>query len=156
MTEIRILTAGEASLLDRVAPDVFDGPLDRRWTSEFLRDPRHHLAVAIDDGLVVGMASAVHYVHPDKAPELWINEVGVAEAHQRRGLAKRLLQTLFERGRELGCIQAWVLADQSNTTAHLLYTSVGGQPPAEPCVMFEFPLGDAPATDAGPVTQGPA
>jgi hypothetical protein len=32
---------------------------------------------------VVGFASAVHYVHPDKAPELWINEVGVAEPGDR-------------------------------------------------------------------------
>lgn len=147
MAQIRILTAGEASALDRVAPDVFDAPPDARWTREFLGDPRHHLAVALDEGVVVGMASAVHYVHPDKAPELWIDEVGVAASHQRQGLAQRLLQALFARGRELGCVQAWVLADQSNAAARRLYASVGGQAAPEPCVMFEFPLADTPAAD---------
>ena len=143
MADIRILTPGDASVLDRVDPDVFDEPVDPRRASEFLGDPRHHLAVALDDGMVIGMASAVHYVHPDKSPELWINEVGVAAMHQRRGIARQLLQALFARGRTLGCVQAWVLADQSNTGARRLYASAGGHAAPEPCIMIEFPLADA-------------
>ena len=77
---IRILGVNDKAILNNVASDVFDQPVDSRWTTEFLEDPRHHLAVAIDDELVLGMASAVHYVHPDKAPELWINEIGVASS----------------------------------------------------------------------------
>ena len=138
--EVRILTQVDAALLEAVAPDVFDEPIDANWSAEFLADPRHHLAVAIDDGLVVGMASAVHYIHPDKPPELWINEVGVAETHRRRGVGRQLLQALFDRGRGLGCSEAWVLADQSNTTAHNLYQSVGGRASPEPAIMYEFPL----------------
>lgn len=77
--EVRILGKGDESVLANVAPDVFDDPLDARATPEFLSDPRHQLADAIDDGLVVGFASAMLYVHPDKPhPELWINEVGVS------------------------------------------------------------------------------
>ena len=138
--EVRILTQVDAGLLESVAPDVFDEPIDANWSAEFLADPRHHLAVAVEEGVVVGMASSVHYVHPDKPPELWINEVGVAETHRRRGLARRLLEALFERGRGLGCSEAWVLADQSNTTAHRLYENAGGRPSPEPAIMFEFPL----------------
>jgi len=70
-----------------VTAEVFDNPINAEWTREFLADPRHHIAVAIDDGLVVGFASGVHYIHPDKPAELWINEVGVAPAHRRRGSA---------------------------------------------------------------------
>src|SRR5262245_21824670 len=87
--ESRLLTAADSGedVLTRVAPDVFDDPLDSGATREFLRDPRHHLVVAIDEGVVVGFASAVDYVHPDKpSPELWINEVGVASSHQGRGI----------------------------------------------------------------------
>jgi GNAT superfamily N-acetyltransferase len=138
--EVRIFTQVDASLLDHVAPDVFDEPIDANWSAEFLADSRHHLAAAIEDGIIVGIASAVHYVHPDKPPELWINEVGVAETHRRRGIARQLLQALFERGRGLGCSQAWVLADQSNTVAHRLYESAGGEAAPEPAIMFEFPL----------------
>ena len=140
MIEIRILTQVDADLLEHVASDVFDEPIDANWSAEFLADSRHHLAAAIEDGVIVGIASAVHYVHPDKPPELWINEVGVAETHRRRGIARQLLQALFDRGRGLGCSQAWVLADQSNTVAHRLYQSAGGEAAPEPAIMFEFPL----------------
>jgi GNAT superfamily N-acetyltransferase len=101
---IRLLGPGDASLLDRVAPEVFDNPIDPRRTAEFLVDGRHHLAVAFDGDVVVGMASAVHHVHPDKPPELWIYEVGVAPPYRGQGVGRRLLQALFERGREPGCL----------------------------------------------------
>lgn len=54
---IRLLGPDDAGVLERVAEDVFDGPVDPRWTAEFLADARHELAVALDDGVVVGMAS---------------------------------------------------------------------------------------------------
>jgi GNAT superfamily N-acetyltransferase len=54
----------------------------------------------------------VHYVHPDKPAELWINEVGVAPSHQRQGVGQRLLGALFELGGSLGCREAWVLTEQ--------------------------------------------
>lgn len=80
MTTVRILGPTDATVLDDVADGVFDHPLRDELVQEFLDDPRHHLAVAVDEGCVVGMASAVHYIHPDKPAELWVNEVGVAES----------------------------------------------------------------------------
>ena len=61
---IRVLGSDDTAVLEQVAVDVFDNEVDPRWSTEFLADPRHHLAVALDDGQAVGMASAVHYVHP--------------------------------------------------------------------------------------------
>ncbi|HEX5634532.1 MAG TPA: GNAT family N-acetyltransferase [Gemmatimonadales bacterium] len=136
----RILGPGDAALLADVAVDVFDDVPVRRWTAEFLMDARHHLAVALQDGTIVGMASAVHYVHPDKPPELWINEVGVSPANQGAGIGRRLLETLFARARELGCVQAWVLTEPDNFAALRLYRAAGGTE-APPLVMYEFPLG---------------
>jgi ribosomal protein S18 acetylase RimI-like enzyme len=138
--EIRLLGPGDGAVLERVAPDVFDHPVDPRWNAQFLADPRHHLAVAVEGGVVVGMASAVHYVHPDKAPELWVNEVGVAATHRKRGIGKRLLAALFERGRELGCTAAWVLTEMENQEARALYAAAGGRETPERPVMFEFTL----------------
>jgi hypothetical protein len=83
---VRVLDRDEVAVLDAVAADVFDGPVDRRWAAEFLADPRHHMAVAVAGGVVVGMGSGVHYVHPDKPPELWVNEVGVAPPYQNRAV----------------------------------------------------------------------
>jgi ribosomal protein S18 acetylase RimI-like enzyme len=140
--DIRHLGPDDERALRRVAVGVFDHEVDPKLVSEFLRDPRHHLVVAIENGTVVGFASGVHYVHPDKPAELWINEVGVAPSHQRQGLGKRLLQALFARGRELGCREAWVLTSPANGPAVRLYESVGGVDMADPPVMFTFRLAD--------------
>lgn len=137
---IRILGPADAAVLDHVAADVFDNAIDPRWTAEFLADPRHHLAVAIADGVVVGMASGVHYVHPDKRPELWVNEVGVAPTHRNQGIGRRLLAALFECGRAVGCTQAWVGTEVSNAAARRLYQAVGGHEDAERFVLVSFEI----------------
>jgi len=139
---IQILGPDDGAVLDDVDPEVFDHPVDPRWAAEFLNDGRHHLAVAVVDGQVVGMASAVHYVHPDKPPELWINEVGVAPTQQNQGIGRRLLAALFARGRELGCGAAWVLTDESNAAARRLYAAAGGDETRE-IVMVSFSLDEA-------------
>jgi len=135
---IHMLGPGDAKLLDNVASNVFDNAIDQRWTAEFLADPRHHMAVAIDDGQVVGMASAVHYVHPDKPPELWINEVGVAPSRQRQGIGQQLIRALFVRGREVGCTEAWLGTEEGNAAARRLYAAVGGN--EQPMVYVTFEL----------------
>ena len=142
MTRIEILGPEDAATLSDVAEEVFDHPLRQELVAEFLADPRHHLAVAVEGERVVGFASAVHYVHPDKPPELWINEIGVAPDVQRKGLGKRLLRALFEVGRELGCKEAWVLTERTNRAAAQLYASLGGLEPQDETVMFSFRLAD--------------
>ena len=141
---IRVLGPADAPVLQHVAAEVFDYPVDARWSAEFFADPRHHLAVAIDDesGQVVGMASGVHYVHPDKPPELWVNEVGVAPTHQRRGVGRQTLAALLAHGRALGCREAWVLTSYDNTAARRMYAAVGGVEEREPALMITFALAD--------------
>jgi ribosomal protein S18 acetylase RimI-like enzyme len=136
--EIKILRAGDEAILTNVAPEVFDNPLDPRLVAEFLGDERHHLVVAVDQGQVIGFASAVHYVHPDKPPELWINEVGVAPSHRGRGVGKELMRALLHHGELLGCGEAWVLTDRSNHAAMRLYASTGGKEARHDQVMFTF------------------
>src|SRR5690348_11265901 len=126
--DVRILGPGDAAVLTRVAEEVFDYAVIPSITAEFLADPRHHLCVAIEDGVVVGMASAVHYVHPDKPTELWINEVAVAPSHHRRGIGKQILTRLLAHARALGAREAWVLTDVDNAAGNALYSSVGGRP----------------------------
>ena len=139
--EVRLLKRGDEPVLTRVAPDVFDDPIDAATTARFLSDPRHHLVVAIESGVVVGFASAVLYEHPDKThPELWINEVGVASSHHRRGIAREIMNVLLEAARGADCREAWVLTDRSNDAAVRLYESVGGHEEQGDHVMFNFTL----------------
>lgn len=138
---VRMLQPHEASVLARVADDLFDDALVPHATQEFLNDARHHLAIAQEHELVIGFASGVHYVHPDKPqPEFWINEVGVAPTHQGGGLGKELMRVLLEHARALGCSEAWVLTERSNTRALRLYAATGGVEAVQETVMFNFNL----------------
>jgi aminoglycoside 6'-N-acetyltransferase I len=130
---------GDEAVLTRVAAGVFDHNINAHRASEFLQNPNHHLAVAIEAGVVVGFASGVDYFHPDKDAELWINEVGVAPTHQRQGVGQRVLRALLERAKERGCKEAWVLTSRSNLAAMRLYASLGGREASEDSVMFTFP-----------------
>ena len=155
--EIRLLGPQDVGVLAHVAPDVFDDPIDVGRANEFLADPRHHLAVAVEDGLVVGFVSAIHYVHPDKpSPELWINEVGVAATHRRRGLGTRLLGAVFAVARGLGCAEAWVLTDRANTAAMRLYAAAGSTEAPTDHVMFSFRFGAEVAPNQPLRQTGPA
>jgi len=140
MIEIRLLREGEEAMLMGAVPDVFDNSVRPEFAREFLGDPRHHIAVALDGSVLVGFASAVHYVHPDKPAELWINEVAVAPTHRQRGLAKQIVTTLLDHGRTLGCKVAWVLTHTGNGAALALYASVGGTELSRDTVHVEFDL----------------
>lgn len=138
--DFRLLRKGDARLLERVAPDLFDHNINHTLTAEFLADPRHHLAIAYDPEaeLVVGFASAIDYIHPDKPAELWINEVGVSPAWQRQGIASRLLKTLFDFAEQRDITSIWVATEPDNEAANALYQSAGGN--AEPSVVYTFEL----------------
>jgi ribosomal protein S18 acetylase RimI-like enzyme len=126
LIDIRLLGPGDEALLATVADDVFDNPVDPALAAEFLADPRHHIAAALDGDRIVGFVSAVDYIHPDKPRELWINETGVAPAHQGQGIARRMFAAILDHGRALGCTSAWVLTDRTNAAANALYRAAGG------------------------------
>ena len=150
MVNIRILAADELSVLSNVAEDVFDFPVSSKLSREFLTDPRHHLAVAVtQEGCVVGMASGVHYVHPDKPPQMFINEVGVSQDYEGQGIGSRLMALLLQRAAELGCTEAWTATEPENHRAQALYERAGGKKDATPFVMYTFVIrGSSERSDA--------
>jgi aminoglycoside 6'-N-acetyltransferase I len=137
---VRLLGLADAALLAGADPELFDRPLQARWSAEFLGDPRHHIVVALVEDRVVGSATAVHHVHPDQAPTLYVVEVAVAHTQQRRGVAKAMLEALFAHGRTLGCTTAWVGTERDNTAARALYTGAGGTLDADAFVTYSFAL----------------
>jgi ribosomal protein S18 acetylase RimI-like enzyme len=145
--EIRVLGGGDAGVLSRVAEGLFDRAINPALTEEFLNDARHHKVVAIESDVVVGFVSAVHYVHPDKPAELWINEVAVAPGHRRREVGKRMLAAMLTMGEKLGCREAWVLTDRANLAAMKLYESAAGAATAREQMMYTSKRGVA-ACDA--------
>ena len=138
--DICLLGPSDVAVLDRLAPDVCDHDVQPDWCADFLADPRHHLVVARSDDVVVGMASAVDYMHPDKAPQLWINEVGVSPEYRRQGIGRRLVERLVELAKELGCTEAWVLTDADNAAANRLYAAAGAETPPAQSLMYTIPI----------------
>ena len=136
--EIRRLWSGDAAVLDRVAPDVFDAPVHPRRLAAYLAEPGHLMLVAIANGVVVGQCAAVIHRHPDKATELYIDEVGVAPAFWRQGIARRMLDAMLALGRELDCAESWVGTEHDNVAARRLYESRGAA--GEPFVLYLYAL----------------
>ena len=141
MITLKLIHPPDLPILYNVAEDVFDDPILETSAQEFISDPRHRLVVALDNDIVVGFVSAVIYVHPDKpAPELWINEIGVAPSYQRQGIGKALMQAILEDAKRSGCSEAWVLTDRANLPAMTMYKSSGGEETLPDPVMFTFKL----------------
>jgi ribosomal protein S18 acetylase RimI-like enzyme len=138
MLEIKLLQRGDEQVFEHVREGVFDDSVDGRLAVEYLENPHSHIAVAIEDGFIIGFASGIDYIHPDKPAQLWVNEVGVAPTHQRRGIGKAVITALIDLASKLGCTEAWVLTEQENTAARGLYKHVGGA--ESHAIMVSFPL----------------
>ncbi|TGT59765.1 GNAT family N-acetyltransferase, partial [Mesorhizobium sp. M2E.F.Ca.ET.166.01.1.1] len=115
------LQAGDDALVMQVAEDVFDEPVRPDRLAAYLGQPGHFMVIALADDVVVGQCAAVIHRHPDKASELYIDEVGVAPPFQRQGIARKMLDAMFEIGREHGCEESWVGTEPDNGPARALY-----------------------------------
>ena len=136
--EYKWLTPSDAATFDRVAEDVFDESIHPARLAAYLADPKHHMIVALAAGEVVGQVAGVVYGHPDKALELFIDEVGVAPAFRRQGIARKLFNAMLERGKALGCEEAWVGTELDNVPARGLYESF--DVPPEQFVLYTYKL----------------
>jgi aminoglycoside 6'-N-acetyltransferase I len=136
--EVRRVGAADVPLFGRVAEGVFDERIDASRLAAYLAAPGHFMLVALRGGEVVGQVAAVIHRHPDKPTELYIDEVGVAPALHRRGIARRLLDEMLGLGKALGCEEAWVGTEPDNQPARRLYETHGVT--AEPFVMYVLKL----------------
>jgi len=118
--------------------EAFDHSPSREETRRFLSDERHILLLGYLDDRPVGFASGVEVFHPDKGPELFLNEIGIIEEARRHGVARALIEELKRLGRERGCVSMWVLTDEDNGPAMGLYRDAGGAWDGRSQVMFEY------------------
>ncbi|HZY68560.1 MAG TPA: GNAT family N-acetyltransferase [Devosia sp.] len=112
---------GDEALFQRIAPEVFDEPIHPERLKAYLSAPGHMMVLAFEGDLVVGQCAGVLHRHPDKPTELYIDEVGTASTHLRRGIARMMMDELFAWGRELGCEEAWLGTETDNEPAKALY-----------------------------------
>lgn len=125
--DMRMLGPEDIEVLLRVEPGLFDHPVDPAQARAFLASPLNRIAVAMEAGAVVAFASGTVLLHPDKAPSLFINEVGTRESHRRRGFGAAVTQALIDRARVEGCEGVWLGTEPDNAPARGLYRRLGGQ-----------------------------
>jgi ribosomal protein S18 acetylase RimI-like enzyme len=138
----RIRVLGPEDLDEILAADVFDEAAEPAATRRFLGqvgagDPRNILVSAERDGRILGFASGTVLDHPDKARNLFIQELGVNEEARRLGLARALLDCLRAEGRARGCEVSWVLTEGDNEAAQATYRAIGGNETTG-VVMYEW------------------
>lgn len=144
--DYRILGPGDVPLLLRAPAGLFDNPIDARQAGAFIDDPRHEMLVAIDreTNIPVAFVSANGYLHPDKPPQAWINELSTLEAYRGRGIGAELVRRMLGLLAERGYGQVWLATEHDNAAARAVYRRVmaergGREDPA--VVVYEFPLG---------------
>ncbi len=131
---LKRLRPGDEALFAYIADDVFDEAIDAGRLAAYLRSPGHMMVAALQDGLIVGQCAGVVHRHPDKATELYVDEVGSASTHRRQGVARAMLEELFAWGRELGCEEAWLGTEHDNTVAKAFYR--GFSPVEDASIQF--------------------
>jgi ribosomal protein S18 acetylase RimI-like enzyme len=122
--DIRRVTSFDAVV---AAGHLFDDVPREDATRAFLADDRHHLLIAYVDGEPAGFVSGVETIHPDKGVEMFLYELGVDEAHQRRGIASALVQHLIGLAGERGCTGVWTGTEKDNAAALATYRRAGAE-----------------------------
>jgi ribosomal protein S18 acetylase RimI-like enzyme len=135
--EIKRLSVGDEAILGRVAADVFDETIDPKLLTAYLAEANHHLIVAVKDGEVVGQIRAVIHKHPDRADELYIDNLGVTPSLQRQGIATKLFSAMLELGKQANCKDAWLATEQDNEQAKRFYETYGVRAEAMMFYLFE-------------------
>ena len=137
VVDIRRLGPDDIDLLCSAREGVFDRPVDPVQAAAFLTDDRHEIVAAVQNGAMVGMATAVVILHPDQPSQLFVIEVGVLPDVQRQGIAKQIMQQMLAIAQTRGCSVTWLATEADNLPARGLYRTLNGQE-TEDVVMFEW------------------
>ncbi|WP_299192975.1 GNAT family N-acetyltransferase [uncultured Erythrobacter sp.] len=127
---------GNAHLLDNVAPGVFDHAIDPARLKPYLASPANWMCLALHEGQVVGMCMCVIHSHPDKPTELFLDEIGTGDDWRRQGIARALMQLVFERADAENIEEIWLGTEPDNDAANGLYQTFKHE--REDAVIYYF------------------
>lgn len=119
--------------------DVFDDDPTVERLAAAVGAEGHLLAIAVADGRTVGQCAAMVLQLVSSGPELFVENLGVAESYRRRGIATALLAEVASWGREHSCGTAWVATEPDNDAANALYHRWGST--AEAATVHVVDLG---------------
>lgn len=122
------LTSENARHLIAAQDEVLDGPVQDSWLRAFLEDPRHFMILAMQRGNCVGMVSGFEYFHPDKAPQVFLNEIGVSDAFQNQGIGRALVREVLREATRRGATYVWLGTEVDNLPARSCFSKVDTGP----------------------------
>ncbi|MHA3978735.1 GNAT family N-acetyltransferase [Halovulum sp. GXIMD14794] len=126
------------ALLEHLAEEVFDAPISPEHLDAYIDDPAQHLLVAVLRGTVVGQLKAVVHRHPEKGPNLFIEELGVSSETRRQGIGTALAERAAQLARQEGCAEIWLATEPENVEGNALYKALGMR--AQHVVMYSRDL----------------
>ena len=118
---VRAAVAADASSVLDLEADLFG---DEAWSLpsvvEELTGPHRHAVVAVDDGTVLGYATAMRV---GEVADL--RRIGVGVDHQRQGVAAALLAALLDRAAADGADRMLLEVSDRNAAARTFYAAHG-------------------------------
>jgi ribosomal protein S18 acetylase RimI-like enzyme len=131
---------GQEAIRRLKGPDGFPTPTDAYFET-YLSKSENVFIVAIDDTEPVGYVVAYLLDRVDRDQRMmFLYEIGVAESHRRRGIGRRMINTLKSVCREDNAMKMWVPTGRTNIAATGLYTSTGAVPlPSGDEVTYAYP-----------------
>jgi aminoglycoside 3-N-acetyltransferase I len=142
-THIRRLSAGDGELarsLFTVMAGVFGecaSPVSLAYAAALVAREDALVVAALSDGQpIAGLTAFVLPLTRSELAELFIYDIAVLPAHQRRGIGRRLVETARELAGAAGVATAWVPADNEDVHALEFYRAIGGAP--TPVTVFTF------------------
>jgi [ribosomal protein S18]-alanine N-acetyltransferase len=120
MAEVRALGESDLDALDRLQPQCFDPPWSEAMLHARLVHPRSLNLGIFSGGELQGFALLSYLL--DEAEVL---QIGVAQRHLRRGLARQLLGAALQRLPALGVERLMLEVRASNAAALGLYRGLG-------------------------------
>ncbi len=146
---IRTLGPGDAALVEAMndlfaevfaEPETYTAKRPSRGYLEGLLGGEGFVAiVALDEGgsVVGGLAAYELRKFEQERSELYLYDLGVAEAHRRRGIATALIAEAVRVAAERGAWVVYVQADLDSPAAIALYGSLGTR---EEVLHFDIPV----------------
>ncbi|KOV83420.1 GNAT family N-acetyltransferase [Nocardia sp. NRRL S-836] len=120
------------------AAHLFDAPPRPDATARFLARDHHHLLIAHIGEQAAGFVTGVEMTHPDKGTEMFLYELGVADAFLRRGIGSALVEALKTLAVQRGCYTMWTGTASGDTAAQATYRKTGGVVDDGAFVYWEF------------------
>ena len=100
---IRALGPEDVDVLDRVRPGTFRESPDPVHAWAFLTTGVNAMAAALTRGEVIGYATGLVVLHPDRPREFLVTDISVHPDFRGRGLGTRLIERLLGTASERGC-----------------------------------------------------